>query len=65
MLIDAPALPKSRLPLPLRLVTSPGVEELLSRLMPPSPMAMVQLAGFIGEQATPVAYPDQVAMPVG
>jgi pimeloyl-ACP methyl ester carboxylesterase len=46
VLLGPPALPKSRCPLPIRLVATPGVGELLSRLAPPSPKSVLRLGSF-------------------
>jgi pimeloyl-ACP methyl ester carboxylesterase len=48
-LLAPPALPQTRCPLPVRLVATPGVGELLSRLAPPSPASVLRLARFMGE----------------
>ena len=37
VLLGVPTLPKTRCPLPIRLVATPGLGQLLSRLTPPSP----------------------------
>ncbi len=54
VLIGPPALPKTSCPLPMRLVATPGVGALLSRLAPPTPKSVMSLARVMGEQA-PVA----------
>ena len=64
VLIGVPGLPKTRCPLPIRLMATPGVGELLSRLVPPSPKSVLRFASFMGEQATLGAYPDLVDLMV-
>ncbi|MFW6091741.1 MAG: alpha/beta fold hydrolase [Actinomycetota bacterium] len=58
VLIGSPALPGTRPPLPVRLMATPGVGDLLSRASSPSPESMVRFARFIGEAETLPAYPD-------
>lgn len=60
VLVDPPAFPKTRCPLPLRMVATPGLGELLSRLAPPSPKSLLRLASFMGEGATLAAHPDLI-----
>ena len=38
----------------------PGMGELLSRLVPPSPKSVLRFARFVGEKATLAAHPDLV-----
>lgn len=57
VLIGSPALPGTRPPLPVRLMATPGVGDLLSRASP-TPESMVRFARFIGEAETLPAYPD-------
>jgi pimeloyl-ACP methyl ester carboxylesterase len=64
VLIDVPALPRTRCPLPLRLVATPGVGELMSRLVPPSPKSALRLLSLMGEKVTAAAYPDLVDLMV-
>jgi len=59
VLIGPPALPKTRCPLPYRLMATPGVGALLSRV-PPSPKSVLRFAGFMGERATLAEHPDLV-----
>jgi pimeloyl-ACP methyl ester carboxylesterase len=59
VLIGPPALPKTRCPLPFRLMGTPGVGALLSRV-PPSPKSVLRLAKSLGERATLAAHPDLV-----
>ncbi len=60
VLIGPPALPKTRCPLPYRLIATPGLGELLSRLVPPSPKSVLRFASFMGEKATLAGHPDLV-----
>lgn len=63
VLIAVPALPKTRCPLPIRLIAMPG-GALLSRLVPPSPKSVLRFASFVGEKATLAAHPDLVDLMV-
>ena len=60
VLIGVPTFPKTRCPLPIRLIATPGLGELLSRLVPPSPKSMLRFASFVGEKATLPRHPDLV-----
>ena len=60
VVVGAPTLPKTRCPLPYRLIATPGVGELLSRLAPPSPRSALQFAKFMGEGGTVANHPDLV-----
>jgi pimeloyl-ACP methyl ester carboxylesterase len=60
VLIGPPAFPKTRCPLPIRLIATPGMGELLSRLVPPSPKSVLQFASSMGEKASLAGYPDLV-----
>ena len=64
VLIGVPGLPKTRCPLPIRLIAIPGMGELLSRLVPPSPKSVLRFASFVGEKATLAAHPDLVDLMV-
>ena len=64
VLIGVPALPKTRCPLPIRLIGTPGMGELLSRLVPPSRTAVLRFAGFMGEKATLATHPELVDLMV-
>jgi 2-hydroxy-6-oxonona-2,4-dienedioate hydrolase len=64
VLIDPPALPGTRCPLPIRLVATPGLGALLPRLAPPSPKTTLQLAGFMGEKDTLPRYPELIELMV-
>jgi 2-hydroxy-6-oxonona-2,4-dienedioate hydrolase len=60
VLLGVPTLPKTRCPLPIRLVGTPGLGQLLSQLAPPSPKSMLRLASAMGEKATLARHPDLV-----
>jgi pimeloyl-ACP methyl ester carboxylesterase len=60
VLIGPPTLPKTRCPLPYRLIATPGLGELLPRLAPPSPKSVLQFASFMGEGATISDHPDLI-----
>jgi pimeloyl-ACP methyl ester carboxylesterase len=60
VLLGVPTLPKTRCPLPIRLVGTPGLGQLLSRLAPPSPKSVLRLASAVGEKDTIARYPDLV-----
>jgi pimeloyl-ACP methyl ester carboxylesterase len=64
VLIGVPGLPKTRCPLPIRLIAIPGLGELLSRLVPSSPKSVLRFASFVGEKATLAAHPDLVDLMV-
>ena len=64
VLIGVPGLPETRCPLPIRLIAIPGLGELLSRLVPPSPKSVLRFASFVGEKATLAAHPDLVDLMV-
>ena len=59
VLIGPPAVPKTRCPLPIRLAATPGVGELLSRLVSPSPKSVLQFAHHAAHERESLArYPD-------
>ena len=60
VLLAPPALPGTRCPLPIRLVSTPVVGELLSRVAPPSRKSVLRLARFVGEGATITGHPDLI-----
>jgi pimeloyl-ACP methyl ester carboxylesterase len=60
ILLAPAALPGTRCPLPIRLVSTPVVGELLSRLAPPSRKSVLQLARVVGEGATITRHPDLI-----
>ena len=49
---------------PIRLIAIPGMGELLSRLVPPSPKSVLRFASFVGEKATLAAHQDLVDLMV-
>lgn len=55
-----PLLPGTRVPLPLRVMVTPKLGELLQRLIPPSRKMVVRMMGFMGEKRTIIDYPDQI-----
>ena len=60
VLIGPPALPRTRCPLPYRLIATPGVEDVMSRLVPPSRKSVLRFARFMGEATTIAGHPDLV-----
>jgi pimeloyl-ACP methyl ester carboxylesterase len=65
VLCGPPGFPGTRCPLPLRLAVVPGVGELLSRLVPPSPKSVLQFAHHVaGERETLARYPEVVDLMV-
>ena len=60
VLLGVPTLPKTRCPLPVRVIGTPGLGRLVSRLAPPSPTAVLRLASSVGEKETLARYPDLV-----
>ena len=60
VLIGVPTLPKTRCPLPHRLIAMPGVGDALSRLVTPSPKSLLQFANFMGEKETLARHPDLI-----
>jgi pimeloyl-ACP methyl ester carboxylesterase len=60
VLFGPPALPKTSCPLPYRLMGTPGVGELMSRLAPPRPRSILRFAKFMGEDETLAKYPQLV-----
>ena len=60
VLLAPPALPGTRCPLPIRLVSTPVVGELRSRVAPPSRKSVLRLARFVGEGATITGHPDLI-----
>ena len=64
VLIGVPGLPKTRCPLPIRLIGTPGMGKLLSRLVPPSRTAVLRFAGLMGEKATLATHPELVDLMV-
>lgn len=65
VLIGPPGLPKSHCPLPIRLATTPGLGEVLSRLAPPTPKSVLRFAHHAAhERAALARYPDQIDLMV-
>lgn len=65
VLIAPPAVAKARLALPIRLMGTPGVGALLSRLLPPSPKSVLQFAHHAArEKAALAAHPELVDLMV-
>jgi pimeloyl-ACP methyl ester carboxylesterase len=62
VLIGPPTLPKTRCPLPYRLIGTPGVGELLPRLAPPSRKSILQFASFMGERETISNHPNLIEL---
>jgi pimeloyl-ACP methyl ester carboxylesterase len=61
VLLGVPTLPKTRCPLPIRVVGTPGLGRLLSRLAPPNPKSMLRFAHYAArEKATLARHPDLV-----
>jgi pimeloyl-ACP methyl ester carboxylesterase len=60
VLLGPPALPGVRCPLPMRLISTPGLGGLLSRVAPPSRTSVLRLARVMGEGATITGHPDLV-----
>lgn len=60
VLIGPAAFPKTHCPVPMRLLATPGVGALLSRLAPPSPKSVLRLASVMGERATLAGHPDLI-----
>ena len=60
VLLGVPTLPRTRCPLPVRVVGTPGLGRLVSRLAPPSPRSVLRLASAVGEEGTLARYPDLV-----
>ena len=63
-LMGVPALPGTRAPLPIRLMTTPALGAVLRRLIPPSPASFMRLARAVGEGETIGAYPDLIDLQV-
>jgi pimeloyl-ACP methyl ester carboxylesterase len=60
VLLGVPTLPRTRCPLPVRLIATPGLGRLLPRLSPPSPRSTLRLASAMGEKATLARHPDLI-----
>lgn len=55
-----PALPGTHLPLPMRIITTPGVGELLNRMLTPTESLVKRQMAAIGEAETILEYPLQI-----
>lgn len=64
MLVAVPTLPKTNCQLPLRLISTPGVGSLLSRLSPPSEKSFLKIAEMVGEKESVSRLPDLVDLNV-
>ena len=60
LLGSAPLLPGTRVPLPLRVMASPVLGDLLARVVKPNVRMVVQLMSSMGEKDTIVRYPDLI-----
>jgi pimeloyl-ACP methyl ester carboxylesterase len=60
VLLGVPTLPRTRCPLPIRVIGTPGLGRLVSRLAPPSPASVLRFASSVGEKGTLARYPDLV-----
>ena len=61
VLLGVPTLPGTRCPLPVRLVATPGLGRLLSRMAPPSPKSVLRFAKHVAhEEAALARHPDLV-----
>ena len=61
VLLGVPTLPKTRCPLPVRLIATPGLGGPLSRLAPPSPRSILWFADHVArEKAALARHPDLV-----
>jgi pimeloyl-ACP methyl ester carboxylesterase len=58
LLGSVPLLPGTSPPTPLRIMTTPLVGDVLSRLVKPTPRMLVRLLSSVGEGGTIVRYPD-------
>jgi pimeloyl-ACP methyl ester carboxylesterase len=61
VLLGVPTLPKTRCPLPVRLIGTPGLGRLLSRLTPPNRKSILRFAHHVArEKAALARHPDLV-----
>lgn len=58
VLVSPPALPHARPPVPLRVMATPRLGELVSRLMPASRTSLTRFAKILGEGETVPEHPD-------
>jgi pimeloyl-ACP methyl ester carboxylesterase len=56
----APLLPGTRVPPPLRVMATPGIGELLQRMLKPSRKMVVKMMASMGEKETIVNFPAQI-----
>jgi 2-hydroxy-6-oxonona-2,4-dienedioate hydrolase len=59
-LIAPRAVPNTRCPLPYRLMATPGLGQLLSRVSSPSPKSLLRFASFLGEGLSLRKNPDLI-----
>lgn len=57
---SAPLLPGTRAPLPLRVMTTPVIGDVLTRVMKPNAKMVIRLLSSMGERDTIVRYPDLI-----
>ncbi len=62
VLIGPPTLPATSCPLPYRLMATPVVARLVSRLAPPRPESVLRFAKFMGEEVTLAKHPQLVEL---
>jgi pimeloyl-ACP methyl ester carboxylesterase len=61
VLLGPPVLPGTRCPLPIRLATTPGLGEVLSRLAPPTPKSILRFAHHVArEKETLARHPELI-----
>lgn len=60
LLGSAPLLPGTRAPLPLRVMATPVIGDVLTRVMKPNAKMVIQLLSSMGEKDTIVRYPDLI-----
>lgn len=60
LLGSAPLLPGTRAPLPLRVMATPVIGDVLARVVKPNAKMAVRLLSSIGEKDTIVSYPDLI-----
>lgn len=60
VVIGAPQLPGTQAPFPFRVMSTPGIGEIMQRLLPPSPKSVLQFAGFVNEEETLSKHPELI-----
>ena len=60
LLGSAPLLPGTRAPLPLRVMATPVLGDVLARVVKPDPTTVIRLLSSMGEKDTIVRYPDLI-----